>query len=377
MSIAQLFRRPVATSCELETHCFTEAVHAVDREGGWIRGVKVLGRVSENGREYLPSAMQDAARLYEGCEVNIDHPDPKDATRNRGVLEGWGKLTNIVVREDGVYGDLRYLREHPHTPVLLERIDGGFGIGLSHNAEGRGRREKGKLLVENITRVRSVDLVTRPATNRNLFESAEDTPMRMTLGELAAKLKAQPGAWELVEMVGGDPALAAMPVEMPAEGESEDAIMLAFKDAIGTVFADKSLDLKATIKKMTDLAKAYDKLVNGEAKPAAPAESEEAAAEESAKPAPPAGDPLMEQFAQRLEKAEKANALLRVMLEYGVTRESLGAAKLELLEAAADEAAMRKLIESWPTAYRAQPGPGRRQTAEGKPQLTLADLGRR
>lgn len=376
MSIAQLFRRPAeAEAVLLETAVYTEAVQAVDREGGWIRGVKILGRQSQNNREYLPSALNDAARLYEGCDVNIDHPSPKDATRNRGVLEGWGRLTNIAVREDGVYGDLRYLREHPSTPVLLERIDAGFGIGLSHNADGKGRHERGKLMVEHITRVRSVDLVTRPATNRTLFESAQEAPMKRTLAELAAALKDRPGAWGLLETMDADPALAAMPVEMPAEGESEDAIMLAFKDAIGTVFADKSLDLKATLKKMTDLAKAYDKLVNGEAKPAAPATDAEETTEEAARPQPPQDAALLE-ITQRLERAERSSALLRVMLEYGVTRDTLGASKMELLEAAADEASMRKLLESWPTALRVAPPTARRPVSGTKPVAQLINLGR-
>ncbi len=43
----------------------------VDREHGVIRGVKLLGLVSRNGRRYLPAALQQAAGLYEGAKVNV------------------------------------------------------------------------------------------------------------------------------------------------------------------------------------------------------------------------------------------------------------------------------------------------------------------
>ena len=75
----------------------------------------------------------------------------------------------------GVYGDLQYLSNHQHTPVILERIKRGFGIGLSHNAEARLSTRNGKTTVEEIRRVNSIDLVTNPATNTNLYEQVKPT----------------------------------------------------------------------------------------------------------------------------------------------------------------------------------------------------------
>ena len=43
----------------------------MDRDAGVIRGVKLLGWASANGREYLPAGVDPA--LYEGRVVNIDH----------------------------------------------------------------------------------------------------------------------------------------------------------------------------------------------------------------------------------------------------------------------------------------------------------------
>ncbi len=46
----------------------------VDRPAGVIRGVKMLGLESRNGRTYLPEALAQAARLYEDAKVNVNHP---------------------------------------------------------------------------------------------------------------------------------------------------------------------------------------------------------------------------------------------------------------------------------------------------------------
>ena len=46
----------------------------VDREAGVLRGVKILGLQSRNGRSYLPEALSAASKLYEGAKVNVNHP---------------------------------------------------------------------------------------------------------------------------------------------------------------------------------------------------------------------------------------------------------------------------------------------------------------
>ena len=46
----------------------------VDRERGIIRGVKILGTRSQNGRTYLAEAIGQAVPLYEGAKVNVNHP---------------------------------------------------------------------------------------------------------------------------------------------------------------------------------------------------------------------------------------------------------------------------------------------------------------
>lgn len=49
----------------LKEYCST-GKSTVDRANNVIRGVKILGAASRNGREYLPEALAKAASLYEG-----------------------------------------------------------------------------------------------------------------------------------------------------------------------------------------------------------------------------------------------------------------------------------------------------------------------
>ena len=50
----------------LKEYCST-GKSTVDRANNVIRGVKILGAASRNGREYLPEALAKAASLYEGA----------------------------------------------------------------------------------------------------------------------------------------------------------------------------------------------------------------------------------------------------------------------------------------------------------------------
>lgn len=145
----------------------------VDREAGIIRGVKILGSESKNGRTYTAKAMEQAARHYQGREVNINHPDRKSASAERRIEDGFGWLESIEIKPDGVYGDLHYLKEHPVASLVAEAAERNPNrFGLSHNAEGTVSRDGDRNVVESIESVRSVDLVQSPATNRGLFESS-------------------------------------------------------------------------------------------------------------------------------------------------------------------------------------------------------------
>ncbi|MGC3972383.1 MAG: hypothetical protein QM775_35085 [Pirellulales bacterium] len=84
----------------------------VEREAGVIRGVKVLGLASRNGRTYPAAVLEQARSLYEGAKVNVNHPKgnplgPRDYQDRIGVIR------NVrVVSEAGLFGDLHFNPRH-------------------------------------------------------------------------------------------------------------------------------------------------------------------------------------------------------------------------------------------------------------------------
>jgi len=165
--------RPTTRKQTLQERSSIGTTGRVDVQTGIIRGVRVLGCQSRNGRRYEPEAIRRAAGLYEGKQVNANHPS--DRSRERSVQDRIGWLENVQVADDGgLRGDLHLLLSHPMTPAILEAAGRNPRLfGLSHNVEGRTRRDErgGGLVVEEITHVWSVDLVSDPATASSLFES--------------------------------------------------------------------------------------------------------------------------------------------------------------------------------------------------------------
>lgn len=157
----------------------------VDAAAGVIHGVKVLGLKSANGRVYRESAIARAKAMYEGAKVNIDHPTGAgDSPRSYG--DRFGRLSAIRQEADGLYGDLHYNPKH----ILAEQFawdaaNAPENVGLSHNVTASTSKLNGQIVVEEIHKVNSVDLVADPATTRGLFEH-EERNMEITLEAVKA-----------------------------------------------------------------------------------------------------------------------------------------------------------------------------------------------
>ena len=110
----------------------------VDRAAGVIFGVRVLGRKSDNGREYLPEAIARALPLYEGASVRVNHPKRPDDQRDTEDVLGW--LVNVRQSPDGgAVADLHLLTEHSLAARVMEAAERNPRLfGLSHNAQGDG-----------------------------------------------------------------------------------------------------------------------------------------------------------------------------------------------------------------------------------------------
>ena len=236
---------------------------SVDRDAGVIRSVKILGRESKNGRTYSDKALNEAARQYEGCDVNVNHPDRSKPNSERRIEDGIGWLESVRVERDGVYGDLHYLKEHPSAGLVVEAAERKSNrFGLSHNAQGTVTKVNGKNVVESIDRVLSVDLVQNPATNAGLFESTQQTireALELHAPELLKALEESSGL--LPPEVMDEP----MAPGGPEEGAAETV-----KSACAQILT-AMLDLPGNVAAMcTQLIQVCQKVIAGQPEPKDP-----------------------------------------------------------------------------------------------------------
>lgn len=144
----------------------------VDAEAGVLRGVKLLGLVSRNGRRYSDAALRRAMPLYEGAKVNVNHPKG-DPLTPRDYQERIGVIRNVELRSgSGLYGVLHFNPRHALAEQLAwDAKHAPENVGLSHNVLAKTSQKAEGVVVDEITRVQSVDLVADPATTRGLFET--------------------------------------------------------------------------------------------------------------------------------------------------------------------------------------------------------------
>jgi hypothetical protein len=146
----------------------------IDRQEGVLRGVKLLGYESRNGRRYLPEAIAAAAKLYEGAKVNVNHAKG-GPTASRDYQDRIGVVRSVAASEgEGLFGDLHFNPKHALAEQLLwDAEHAPENVGFSHNVQARTSRSGEQTVVEEIFHVNSVDLVADPATTHGLFESQQ------------------------------------------------------------------------------------------------------------------------------------------------------------------------------------------------------------
>jgi len=258
----------------------------VDRDKGVIRNVKVLGSQSENGRCYLPEAVEKAVHLYEGRSVRINHPRRPEDSRDSEDVFGW--LENVRVVGGELFADLHYLQSHPMAERICEAAERNPKLfGLSHNAEGQGETVRGVFEVQEITEVRSVDVVADPATTRGLAESrSRSRSKRMNFrkfleawaGVKALGPRRRKALRRLLEAGMGDDYMdtempdEAAPPEDAAPADHHQALADGFRAASVAVLDDDSMSADEKIKRLKELLKTHEKL-------SAPVEEDEPAGE--------------------------------------------------------------------------------------------------
>jgi hypothetical protein len=310
---------------------------SVDRERGVIEGVKILGLKSRNGRRYTREALQKAVALYDGQHVNVDHLAPG---QQRAYAQRIGRISDPKLREDGLYGTLQINPKHQLAEQLFyDAQHMPENVGLSHDAEGSVvGHDDNDIVVEEITRVKSVDLVSDPATTRGLFESetlhpTDTKPMTKTIREI---VDAHPTIKEtalLKHLIEEEPMMAELPVEAPAEADPNEEVKGALKKAAAAIVSkwfDNEMEDSAAMKKLKELKGMKDKA---------------AADEEPAAAVPPAGEPAVESL-----KAEVADLKGRETAREQLEAEGVAAqpARVKAVARCLTEAERAELIRGWP-----------------------------
>lgn len=334
----------------------------VDREKQVISGVKCLGRESKNGRLYSDQALEDARRFYEGIDVNLDHP-PGDSQAERRMVDGFGVLRNVRTLAEGVFADLHYLGSHPMAEVIAERAEKFPGnFGMSHNATGRVREDpaSGKLTVEGLEAVESVDIVRRPATNKGLFESESETRRQAVSND---KGKAKKTVRQVLEAHPKDKQAAALLLLLESEEfkTAGDAVLEsgdAPKDALCALLAE-SFKGDVTIEAAAARAK---KLLEGKAEETTDPPAGSIAAIVKAAVAEAVAPLRAEQAKRDLEDAKRS-----LLESKGLLASDLNAAQRKVLARAENVEAAEDFLESWnvrPAAGVSRPAINSRRLAE-------------
>jgi hypothetical protein len=157
----------------------------IDAGAGVIRGVKVLGPKSANGpphhNEYPLEMRQKSVGLFNGSRVFIGHPPRGEAGQTRPYQDAMGVIRDVAERGDGLYGTWHFPPKHVLAPsICWDAANNPSGLGFSINATaGKIRHDGSRKIIESIEAVHSVDLVSKAATVKGLFESRRpDRPTR-------------------------------------------------------------------------------------------------------------------------------------------------------------------------------------------------------
>lgn len=239
----------------------------LDKEKGIVHDVKILGRFSEHGYRYTDTAMKRAIPLYEGKPINIDHPKERSIGTERRYADRFGRIANVYFREGdnpGLYGKVHYNKGHALASQFEWDVENSpNNLGLSHMARGSTAVRSGKVLVESITLVKSVDLVADPATNTGLFESKG---VRMKVrkksrvkNKYARRRQLLESLREKIEDVGDDELSDLFEAAAPSEAPASDvgSPTEAMGKMIQAIFMDSSMEMdekREKINAVLDLA---------------------------------------------------------------------------------------------------------------------------
>ena len=308
----------------------------VDREAGVIRNVKLIGLESSNSggkRRYPKDTLSRARNLYEGAAIYIDHvTDPTKAAVVRSQRDHWGEVRDVSERADGLYGDVHYLKKHSQTEEILERAERFPNrVACSHSARAAVEYRQGYEIVTDIELVRSVDLVTQPATTKTLFESVtQEGRKTMLIKDVLAGLSNERRVLRSVEVIesaiASNAAIGQLTVDVQ-EADTAEAVRACLVAATAELVESQSDD------------EAADRLASLLPKPKKATQTQDVTEAHS-------------QTVAQLAKFQKELDVRDALARHGLSKIDVESKQIEALESCADLKAMCELVESWPSLNR-------------------------
>lgn len=223
----------------------------IDREKGIIRGVKLLGLKSRNKRSYDTKGVRDTApKALANAQVFFDHPEVANKPRSyRDKFANVGPKIEYRTGE-GYFGDIHFNPKHPVAEQFIWDVMNSpktFGMSINSGVKFGKTNADGDVAVESIELVRSVDIVTKPATTAGIFESeeSEDIMDLKTLKEKHPEL-----VKSLLESAGEDNAMEAQ----LAQAKQEAADMKKRLDAMEAEKAAEKIKSEVTV----EIGKAFE-----------------------------------------------------------------------------------------------------------------------
>lgn len=206
------------------------ASDSIDSANSIVKGAKLLGFTSQNGVDYSKEAIERDYLLYADKPVYIEHEDDKG--RKYRSLFGCVLKEGLQVKSDGLYGDIKYNPKHQEAEAFVWNVQNlSQHFGLSHDGYGSGHIVEGRKKVTKLLKVKSVDIVARPATTFGLFEEVMEIPDDTN------------------------------PLETPPTDTMDDDHLLAH---CMEILKDDSVPVKERLKQIAEVMKMREKHLNGD-----------------------------------------------------------------------------------------------------------------
>ena len=148
------------------TEAFTEAIF--EKTDNTIRNICLISVSSRNNRVYTDRALNNIVELARGVKVFADHPVKGQIRSVRDLI---GKISAPRRAGDKIYGDLKVLSNQDWVFDIAKQMP--EIVGMSIVARGKispEKDQKGREQVESVLALKSIDLVSEPATTNSLFE---------------------------------------------------------------------------------------------------------------------------------------------------------------------------------------------------------------